>query len=124
MIRLAVNFSKRRQILRIVKYLFLIMSVVLAFVACGESRKTPGAFSQMQKYKAVRIATDATNMPFEFGSGTGVQGLDVDIADAIAKDLGYEVKWVKISYDEMLPILQNGEAELAISAIASTPEIE
>jgi len=93
-------------------------------MACGESKKTPGAFSQMQKYKAVRIATDATSMPFEFGSGTGVQGLDVDIGNAIGKDLGYEVKWVKVSYDQLLQILQNGEAEIALSAISSTPEIQ
>jgi ABC-type amino acid transport substrate-binding protein len=102
----------------------LILGVAVAFMACGESKKTPGAFSQMQKYKAVRIATDATNMPFEFGSGTGVQGLDVDIGDAIAKDLGYESKSVKVSYDQLLTILQNGEAEMAISAIASTPELQ
>jgi arginine/lysine/histidine/glutamine transport system substrate-binding and permease protein len=105
--------------------LILILGAAVAFMGCGGGgKKTPGAFSQMQKYKAVRIATDATNMPFEFGSGTGVQGLDVDIGDAIGKEVGYEVKWVKVSYDQLLQILQNGEAELAISAIASTPEMQ
>jgi ABC-type amino acid transport substrate-binding protein len=96
----------------------------VAFIACGENKETPGAYSQMQKYKAVRIATDAVNMPFEFGSGTGVQGFDVDIGEAIGKDLGYEVKWVKISYDRLLEIVQKGEAELAISAVAVTPELQ
>jgi ABC-type amino acid transport substrate-binding protein len=110
--------------LRIVKYWFLILGIAVAFMACGESKKIPGAFSQMQKYKAVRIAIDATSMPFEFGSGTGVQGLDVDIGDAIGKDLGYDVKWVKVSYDQLLQIVQNGEAEIAISAIASTSEMQ
>lgn len=110
--------------MRIVKYSFLILAIAVAFMACGESKKVPGAFSQMQKYKAIRIATDATSMPFEYGSGTGVQGLDVDIGEAIGKDLGYEVKWVKVSYDQVMQILRNGEAELAISAIAVTPELQ
>jgi len=110
--------------LRIVKYSFLILAIAVAFMACGESKKVPGAFSQMQKYKAVRIATDATSMPFEYGSGTGVQGLDVDIGEAIGKELGYEVKWVKVSYDQVMQILRNGEAELAISAISATPELQ
>jgi len=100
------------------------LSITVAFIACGENKEIPGAYSQMQKYKAVRIATDAVNMPFEFGSGTGVQGFDVDIGDAIGKDLGYEVKWVKISYDRLLEIVQKGEAELAISAVAVTPELQ
>lgn len=70
----------------------------------------------------VRIATDAVNLPFEFGAGTGVQGFDVDIGTEIGKDLGYEVKWVKIPFERIFDILKNGEAELIISAISITPE--
>ncbi len=78
--------------------------------------------AQMNKNKMVRIATDAVNLPFEFGAGTGVQGFDVDIGNEIAKDLGYEVKWVKIPFEKIFDILKNGEAELIISAISITPE--
>jgi ABC-type amino acid transport substrate-binding protein len=76
----------------------------------------------MKKNKMVRIATDAVNLPFEFGEGTGVKGFDVDIGSEIGKDLGYEVKWVKIPFERIFDILKNGEAELIISAISITPE--
>ncbi len=98
------------------------LSLVLTTLACGGKKEIPDAFSSMKKNKLVRIVTDAVNLPFEFGSGTGVQGLDVDIGNEIGKDLGYEVKWVKIPYARIFDIMQNGEAELAISAIAITPE--
>jgi len=76
----------------------------------------------MKKNKMVRIATDAVNLPFEFGAGTGVQGFDVDVGTEIGKDLGFEVKWVKIPFERIFDILRNGEAELIISAISITPE--
>jgi ABC-type amino acid transport substrate-binding protein len=76
----------------------------------------------MEKNKMVRIATDAVNLPFEFGAGTGVQGLDVDIGAEIGKDLGYEVRWVKIPFERIFDILNNGEAELILSAISITPD--
>ncbi len=104
------------------KYTLLMLSLALAVAGCGGSKEGPDAFSQMKKNKMVRIATDAVNLPFEFGSGTGVQGLDVDIGTEIGKDLGYEVKWVKIPFARIFDILQNGEAEIIISAISITPE--
>ncbi len=97
------------------------MSLALTLVTCGK-KEGPDAFASMKKNKLVRIATDAVNMPFEFGSGTGVQGLDVDIGNEIGKDLGYEVKWIKSPFERLFEILKNGEVEVVISAIAVTPE--
>ncbi|NWG12207.1 MAG: transporter substrate-binding domain-containing protein [Acidobacteria bacterium] len=101
--------------------LFL-LALALLTAGCGEEKEGPDAMAQMKKNKMVRIATDAVNLPFEFGSGTGVQGFDVDIGNEIAKDLGYDPKWVKIPFEKIFDILRNGEAELIISAISITPE--
>ena len=108
--------------MRTAKCTLLLLSLVLTTLSCGGKKEIPDAFTSMKKNKLVRIATDAVNLPFEFGAGTGVQGLDVDIGSEIGKDLGYEVKWVKIPFARLFDILQNGEAELGISAIAITPE--
>jgi len=94
-----------------------------AFLAgCGGAKEGPDAAAAMKKNKMVRIATDAVNLPFEFGAGTGVQGFDVDVGTEVGKDLGFEVKWVKIPFERIFDILRNGEAELIISAISITPE--
>lgn len=109
--------------LRIAKCMTLIIGLALVAAGCGGGeRRIPSAAESMEKNKFVRIATDAVNAPFEFGSGTGVQGFDVDIGNEIAKDLGIEVKWVKITgYDRLFETLKNGEAEIVISAIAIDP---
>jgi len=107
--------------LRITKWTILIVSLALTLIHCSK-KEGPDAFASMKKNKLVRISTDAVNMPFEFGSGTGVQGLDVDIGTEIGKDLGYEVKWIKSPLNREFEILKNGEVEIVISAIAITPE--
>lgn len=107
--------------MRITKWTILIVSLALTLIHCSK-KEGPDAFASMKKNKLVRISTDAVNMPFEFGSGTGVQGLDVDIGTEIGKDLGYEVKWIKSPLNREFEILKNGEVEIVISAIAITPE--
>ncbi len=110
--------------MRIAKYI-LLASLGLTFARCGGEEAGPDAAANMKKNKLVRIATDAVNLPFEFGSGTTVQGMDVDIGNEIAKDLGIEVRWVKISgYGRLFEILQEGEAELLISSLTIDPDRE
>ncbi len=98
---------------------------MLALLGCGQTeRAIPSAAESMAKNKFVRIITDAVNAPFEYGEGIGVKGFDVDIGNEIAKDLGFEVKWVKVSgYGRLFEVLKNGEAELLISAIAIDPKL-
>jgi polar amino acid transport system substrate-binding protein len=103
--------------LRILKYTLLIAGLAFGLIGCG-GKEGPDASKSMQKNKMVRIATDAVNMPFEWGADTGVQGFDVDIGNEIAKDLGFEVKWIKSPFDRLFEILKNGEVELVISAIS------
>jgi polar amino acid transport system substrate-binding protein len=108
--------------MRSVKQALLVIGLLLTVIGCGEKEIRTAAKS-MSKFKAVRIVTDAVNAPFEFGSGTGVQGLDIDLGSEIGKALGFEVKWIKASgYDHLFEILKNGEAEIIISAIAMDPQ--
>jgi glutamine transport system substrate-binding protein len=112
--------------LRISKCTLLVMSLVLILVGCGKREKEiPSAAENMRKNKHVGILTDARNAPFEFGAGTGVQGLDVDIGNEIGKTLGTDVKWIKAQgYDHLFELLGNGEVEIVISAIAIDPAKE
>lgn len=102
------------------------ISVAWTAIGCGGGSKEkaiPTAAESMAKNKVVRILTDAVNAPFEFGAGTGVQGLDIDIGNEIGKDLGIEVKWVKVTgYEHLFELLKNGEGEILISAIAIDPK--
>ncbi len=108
--------------MRTVKFTVFILSLALVCVHCGGHQEGPDAFKQMEKNKLVRIATSAVNMPFEFGSGTGVQGFDVDLGEEIGKELGYPVKWVKLGSERLFEVLKNGEVEFVLSAVSITSE--
>ena len=113
--------------MRSVKYLILMAIVVCTVVGCGGEKKDliPPAAESMAKNKAVRILTFAVNAPFEFGDGTGVQGFGVAIGNEIAKDLGYEVRWIKLSgVNRMYEVMKEGQAELILSSVAIDPARE
>ncbi len=98
--------------------------------------------------KRLRIMTNPVNAPFVFGSGTSVQGLDVDIGNEVGRNLKIEVKWIKApgpgykqnrlkrvidalfarppgtlnDYELMLELLKRDQADILISAIAIDPQ--
>lgn len=106
-------------------YITLLL-VLSLFPGCGsKEEKSVNALEQIKKIKMVRISTDAVHLPFEYGLDTGVQGFDVDIGNQIAKDLGYDAKWVKITgYNKLFETLRNGETEMVISTVVPSPELE
>ncbi len=108
--------------MRTLKITGLIVGMGMLLASCGDTHEIRGAYDSMTKYKAVRIGVAAVNMPFEFGAGTGVQGFDVDVGTELGKDLGYEVKWIKVTHDRLIEVLNNGEVEVVISAFGITPE--
>lgn len=113
--------------MRIDKYTVLtLISLMLVAIGCGKNEKEiPSAAESMRKHKKVAIVTDARNAPFEFGSGTGVQGLDVDLGNEIGKDLKFDVNWVKTTgYEHLFELLKSGEAEIVISAVVIDPKKE
>ena len=101
----------------------LIASLALMFIQCGEKEPTYDAWAAMEKNKFVRIATDPVNVPFESAFGVDLQGYDIDLGTEIAKDLGYEIKWIPImEFDRMFGVLSEGGVEMIISTVAITPE--
>jgi glutamine transport system substrate-binding protein len=97
---------------------------MIAVGGCGKKKDAvPSAADSMKKHKNVCIITDPYNLPFEFGLDSGVQGLDIDVGNAMAKDLNIDVNWQKFSgYDHLLEVLGKGEAEILISAMWIDPK--
>ena len=47
-------------------------------------------------------------------------GLDIDIADAIAKKLGLTIIWSDVAFEQLIPALQTGRADMVISGLTDT----
>ena len=70
------------------------------------------------------MGTNATFKPFEYKDGGQVVGFDVELAQAIAKDMGKELKIEDMSFDGLLPALESGQIDMAVAGMSVTSERE
>ena len=72
----------------------------------------------------VTVATDATWPPFEMVNEQTkmLEGFDIDLMEAIAKEAGFQVKWVNVGWDSLLAGMATGQYDAAISVMTITEE--
>lgn len=94
----------------------LAASVLIA--GCGSDMK------QADTSAPWKVGTDATYAPFGFKDKQTNQltGFDVDIIKAIAKEEGKDVDVQNIAFDALLPALQSGTLDIAISDMTISEE--
>ncbi len=68
------------------------------------------------------MACEATFPPYEYMSGTEVVGIDVDIAKAIAEEMGMELDIQEMPFDSVIAAVSTGKADFAASGLSVTPE--
>lgn len=80
------------------------------------------SWERVQTAGVLRVGLDPTYPPFEVDDGGNLVGLDVDLAKAIAADLGVDVQFVYFGYDGLYDALATGQVDVLISALVIIPE--
>ena len=70
------------------------------------------------------MATNAEFPPYEYHEGDEVVGIDVDIASAIAEELGMELKVEDMAFDSIIPAVTSGKADIGAAGMTVTPDRE
>ena len=104
----------------------LILSVLSG---CAGSGKTPAAepadrLGKIQSQGVLTVAVSPDYPPYEFLSSGKLQGVDIEIANTIAQQLGAKLNIVQADFDSVLSSAANGSCDLALSAITYTEERE
>lgn len=68
------------------------------------------------------VATDTAFVPFEFKEGDKYVGFDIDMWDAIAKDLGVTYELRPMDFAGIIPALQTNQVDVALAGITIKPE--
>lgn len=70
----------------------------------------------------LRVGTDAAFPPFEeLNTTTGeYEGFDMDLMREVGKRAGYVVEFQNLGFDPLIPAIQNGQIDAAISAMSIT----
>ena len=116
------------------KKFFGMLTVLFALAtlgACGSSNTTAQGqekdqLAAIKKSGVLKVATSADYAPFEFHTMVNgkdkIVGSDIDLAKAIAKELGVKAEVSDMNFNTVLASLKEGKADLAISAISATDE--
>jgi polar amino acid transport system substrate-binding protein len=84
---------------------------------------TADTLDDIKAAKKVRIAIDLAIPPFGMTDDKmQPAGSDVELAKALAKDLGAELEIVPTTGPSRIPSLQTGKADLVVSTLSITPE--
>ena len=88
---------------------------------------TPGTPRLRQIYNrgALRVGRYASHLPYVFRNEEGdLVGFEVDMARALAKDLGVKLEFVHIGIDQkkMADLLDRGQVDVVMSGLLVTPE--
>jgi polar amino acid transport system substrate-binding protein len=113
--------------------LSLIAAFALLACACGETKPTPTApavvkaapagdvYARVMKDKRVRIGVKADTPPFGTRVGDSFTGFDIDIAMAVAKQLGIEqVDFVPVTSANRIVKLLNGDVDMLVASMTIT----
>ena len=118
------------------KILALVISGLMAtsLVACGGSKTAEtkaanesaadtasGEVKTIQSGKLI-VATNAEFPPYEYHDGDKIVGIDMEIAEEVAKKLGLEVEVEDIAFDSVILEVTSGKADVGIAGISATEE--
>ncbi|HEY5680172.1 MAG TPA: transporter substrate-binding domain-containing protein [Pseudomonadales bacterium] len=77
--------------------------------------------AQIAKWGKIRVGMSGSQPPYNFVSREGkLIGMDVDIAELLAKSLDVQLEMVQMNFNELLPALESGKVDLVISGMTAT----
>ncbi|MEU4624822.1 transporter substrate-binding domain-containing protein [Actinoplanes sp. NPDC023801] len=119
------------------RVLSLLMAAVVTMgsaAACGDTGDTSGRPidrlaearaalpEEIRDAGALVAGTDPTFEPMTFKNGADYDGLDVDIAEAIAAKLGLTIEWRTVSFGDLLGQVENHDIDMSISSMFDRAE--
>lgn len=102
---------------RAVVVLLLVMTAGL-LASCRAQGNT---WPRIEREGVLRVGLDPTFPPFEVAEGDEVSGLDVDLARALADELGLQAEFVYFGYDGLYDALATEQVDVLISALVIVP---
>lgn len=95
--------------------------VSLPLVANSAGKDQSPVLAQIAKSGKIRIGMSGGQPPYNVVSREGkLIGMDVDIAELLAKSLDVELDLVQMNFNELLPSLESGKIDLVISGMTAT----
>lgn len=106
--------------------LLIVAAMAVSMAACGGKKDDAGSAagnaSAAEESKEATggtliMATNAAFPPYEYVEGDKIVGIDAEIAEAIAKDLGMELQIDDMEFDSIIAAVQSGKADMGVAGM-------
>lgn len=106
-----------------------VATMVLSMAACGgttdsasDSSAKGDTTAKTSDSDTLIMATNAAFPPYEYVDGEDYKGIDVEIAQAIADDLGMKLEIDDMDFDSIIPAITTGKADMSLAGMTVTED--
>jgi cystine transport system substrate-binding protein len=111
-----------------------VTTLLVGLTACGGGSDSAGSSSEepakgaslssIQEDGVITVGTEGTYRPFTFHEGgTGdLTGYDVEVTEAVAEELGVEVRFEETQWDAIFAGLESGRFDMIANQVSINPE--
>lgn len=103
----------------------MVFAMLAAFASCGGNsgkENTEGNTDGSAVKEKLVMATNANFPPYEYKDGDKIVGIDVEIAEAIAKELGMELEVVDTEFGSIVTGVQSHKYDIGMAGMTVTSE--
>ena len=104
---------------KIIALILVAVMLTLTFTSCGVKGKT---LAEVKEAGKLVVATSPDFPPFESLEGNKVVGIEVDILELIAKELGVELEIIQMDFDSVLLGVQAAKYDCGMSGITANED--
>lgn len=100
--------------------LFIPTALTAIAVTCALASLPASAgprLDQIMQTKTLRVGTPGDYRPFAIKTDAGYSGHDVDVIEAMAKEMGVKIEWVPTTWPNLMPDLKANKYDVAVGGI-------
>ncbi|MBI4508565.1 MAG: ABC transporter permease subunit [Deltaproteobacteria bacterium] len=105
---------------------FTVLVALVALQACASPRQVHGTLARIRARGELTWAGDIQGgEPYVFEDPhdpSHLIGFEVEVADAIARQLGVRARFVQFAWSNLVPSLERGDFDVALNGLEETPE--
>lgn len=99
-----------------------VMAVSMLFMTSCKSAAEKQSVEQIKKNGVLTVYTNAEFPPFEYMADNKEVGVDMQIAQAIADELGVKLEIKNVKFDTILSSISSGKGSIGLAGISVTDE--
>ena len=95
----------------------LAVAAVAVSLSFTQAAQAGPRLDKIMESKVIRVGTPGDYRPFAIKTDTGFAGHDIDVIEAMAKELGVKVEYVQTSWPNLMKDLQSNQFDVAVGGI-------